>query len=81
MNMDVQQWFYSLPMRLRSLFRPQQADQELREELGEHLDRQIEANMAKGMSREEARYSALRALGGITQIEQQCRDARLRCRS
>src|SRR6202521_6455131 len=28
------------------------------------------------MSLEDARYAALRALGGITQIEQQCRDAR-----
>ena len=74
--MSIQQWFYSLPIRLRSLFRPHQVDQELREELREHLDQQIEANIAQGMSQEEARYSALRALGGITQIEQQCRDAR-----
>src|SRR5947208_11806393 len=76
MNMGIQQWFYSLPVRWRSLFRSHQADQELKEELREHLDQQIEANVAQGMSREEARYSALRALGGITQIEQQCRDAR-----
>src|SRR5437868_5014786 len=76
MNMDIQQWFYSLPVRWRSLFRSHQADQELKEELREHLDQQIEANVAQGMSREEARYSALRALGGMTQIEQQCRDAR-----
>jgi macrolide transport system ATP-binding/permease protein len=76
MNMGIQQWFYSLPVRLRTLFRRHQAEQELKEELREHLDQQIEANVAQGMSREEARYSALRALGGITQIEQQCRDAR-----
>ena len=46
--MGIQQWFYSLPMRLRSLFRPHQADQELKEELREHLDQQIEANVAQG---------------------------------
>jgi predicted permease len=51
-------------------------DQEMKEELRLHLERQIEANIAKGLSPEEARYSALRAMGGITQIEQQCRDAR-----
>ena len=33
-------------------------------------------NVARGMSPEEARSSAVRTLGGITQIEQQCRDAR-----
>src|SRR6202030_2739753 len=32
--------------------------------------------LARGMSPEEARYSALRALGGMTQIEEQCRDTR-----
>ena len=65
-----------MPLRLRSFFRPHQADQELKEELREHLDQQIEANVASGHVPEEARYSALRALGGMTQIEQQCRDAR-----
>jgi NAD(P)-dependent dehydrogenase (short-subunit alcohol dehydrogenase family) len=40
------------------------------------LEQQIKENLAAGMSPEDARYSALRALGGMTQIEQQCRDAR-----
>src|SRR3984885_4601539 len=74
--MRVEQWFYSLPVRLRSFLHPNQADQELKEELREHLEQQIKENVAKGMSPEEARYAALRTLGGITQIEQQCRDAR-----
>jgi macrolide transport system ATP-binding/permease protein len=74
--MDIEQWFYSLPSRLRSFFHPNQVDQELKEELREHLEQQIKENVARGMSPEEARYSALRTLGGITQIEQQCRDAR-----
>jgi macrolide transport system ATP-binding/permease protein len=74
--MDIEQWFYSLPLRLRSFFRPNQVDQELKEELREHLEQQIKENVARGMSPEKARYSALRTLGGITQIEQQCRDAR-----
>ncbi len=74
--MRIEQWFYSLPARLRSFLHPNQADQELKEELREHLEQQIKENVAKGMSPEEARYAALRTLGGITQIEQQCRDAR-----
>ena len=73
--MDFEQWFYSLPSRLRSFFRPNRVDEEMKEELGAHLERQIDENVAKGMSAEEARYAALRAMGGMAQIEQQCRDA------
>src|ERR1700733_7849612 len=74
--MDIERWIYSLPLRVRSFFHPTQTDHELKEELCEHLGQQIEENVAKGMPLEEARYAALRALGGMTQIEQQCRDAR-----
>jgi putative ABC transport system permease protein len=74
--MDIEQWFYSLPLRLRSLLHPNQVDQELKEELREHLEEQIKENVARDMSPEEARRSALLAIGGLTQIEQQCRDAR-----
>src|SRR5467141_2774376 len=74
--MDIEQWLYSLPLRLRSFFHPNQVDQEMKEELREHLEQQIRENIAKGMSPEEARRSAVRTIGGIPQIEQQCRDAR-----
>jgi macrolide transport system ATP-binding/permease protein len=74
--MDIERWLYSLPLRLRSFFYPNQVEEELKEELREHLEQQIKENVARGLSPEEARYSAMRTLGGITQIEQQCRDAR-----
>jgi len=74
--MDLEEWFYSLPIRLRSFFRPNQVDQEMKGELREHLERQIAENIASGMSPHEARRSAMLSLGGITQIEQRCRDAR-----
>jgi putative ABC transport system permease protein len=74
--MDIEQWLYSLPLRLRSFFHPNQADQEMKEELREHFEQQIRENIAKGMSPEEARRSAVRTMGGLPQIEQQCRDAR-----
>jgi macrolide transport system ATP-binding/permease protein len=70
------EWLYTFPLRLRSFFRRQQVDNELKDELRDHLEQQIKENLAAGMSPEDARYSALRALGGMTQIEQQCRDAR-----
>jgi macrolide transport system ATP-binding/permease protein len=74
--MNIEQWLYALPPRLRSFFHPVQVEQEMQEELREHLARQIAENIAKGMSSEEARRSAMRALGEVAQIEQQCRDAR-----
>jgi len=74
--MDIEQWFYSLPLRLRSIFHPNRVDEELKAELRDHLEQQIHENVEKGMSPEWARTSALRTLGGLTQIEQQCRDAR-----
>src|SRR6202451_2788190 len=74
--MTFEQWLYTLRLRLRSRFRRQKVDQELNDELREHVEQQIRENLATGMSPEDARYSALRALGGMTQIEQQCRDAR-----
>src|SRR5690349_13133042 len=74
--MRAEHWLYTLPLRLRSLLRRTQADQELREELQQHLDQQIEQNIAAGMTPEQARLAALQALGGITQIEEHCRETR-----
>src|SRR5580692_8306920 len=74
--MTFAEWVYTLPLRLRSLFLRQRVDRELKDELRDHLDQQINENLAKGMSPEEARFAALRAMGGVTQIEQQCRDVR-----
>ncbi len=74
--MSIEQWFYSLPVRLRSFFHSNQVDEEIKEELCEHLEQQISENVAAGMSPEEARYAAIRAMGGLTQIEQRCREAR-----
>jgi macrolide transport system ATP-binding/permease protein len=74
--MPFEPWLYSLPLRLRAFFHPSQMDREMKEELREHLEQQTQENMTRGMSPEQARYSAVRALGGLTQIEQQCRDAR-----
>jgi predicted permease len=69
-------WFYKIPLRLRALFRHREVEQDLRDEVEFHLQSQTEAFIARGMSPEEARYAALRALGGRTQVEEQCRDAR-----
>src|SRR5262245_1351536 len=74
--MRIRHWFYTVPLRLRSLFRRARVEQELDEELRYHLDRQIEELIAKGLTPTEARYAALRALGGIEQRKEECRDMR-----
>ncbi|HET7892886.1 MAG TPA: ABC transporter permease [Candidatus Sulfotelmatobacter sp.] len=74
--MSFTQWFYTLPLHLRDRFRRKQVDRELSDELRDHLDQQTQVNLEKGMSEPDARYAALRSMGGVTQIEQQCRDAR-----
>jgi predicted permease len=74
--MRIKHWFYTVPLRLRSLFRRAQVEQELDEELRYHLERQIEENITKGMTEEEARSAALRAMGGVEQRKEECRDTR-----
>jgi putative ABC transport system permease protein len=69
-------WRYKLPLRLRSLLHGERVDRELSDEIRFHLERQVEENLAQGMPPEEARLAARRALGGVEQIAQQCRDAR-----
>src|SRR5262250_1369045 len=74
--MRIKHWFYTVPLRLRSLFRRAQVERELDEELRYHIERQIEEHIAKGMTAEEARHAALRAMGGIERRKEECRDMR-----
>ncbi|HEY6402514.1 MAG TPA: ABC transporter permease, partial [Blastocatellia bacterium] len=74
--MRIKHWFYTVPLRLRSLFRRARVEQELDEELRYHIERQIEEHIAKGMTPEEARYAALRAMGGVERRKEECRDTR-----
>ena len=67
---------YKLFLRFRSLFHKNRVEQELRDELRFHLEKLIEEKVAKGMTPGEARYAALRELGGLDQIKEECRDMR-----
>ena len=69
-------WFDQLRLRLRTLFMRERVESELNREFQFHLEEQIAENLAAGMSAEEARYAALRRIGGITQIQERCRDER-----
>ena len=74
--MRPEHWLFTIRLRLRSLFRWAQADQELDDELRDHLERKTEEYVAKGMAPEEARRRARLDLGGIEQAKEKCRDAR-----
>ncbi|MGA8598349.1 MAG: ABC transporter permease [Bryobacteraceae bacterium] len=62
--------------RLRSLFSRKNVEQELDEELRYHLERQIDAGLAAGLPRENARYAALQSIKDIEQRKEECRDMR-----
>ena len=74
--MRLENWFYTVPLRLRSVFHRQQAEQDLDDELQYHLDRKIEEGIARGLTPEQARDAALRAMDGLAQRKEECRDAR-----
>jgi predicted permease len=69
-------WYYKLPLRLRSLFRKDKADLDLSDELQFHLQNQIDEYIAGGMDAQEARHAALRSLGGVEQVKEECREVR-----
>jgi predicted permease len=69
-------WLYRLSLGFRALFRRTRVEQELSDELCFHLERLAEEKVAKGMTPAEARYAALRELGGVEQIKEECRDMR-----
>ena len=74
--MRIEHWLYSVPLRLRSLFRRERVEQELDDELQYHLERRTEEFIAQGFTQEEARLAALRAMDGLAQRKEECRDLR-----
>src|ERR1700745_486856 len=75
-RMRPEHWRFTVPLRLRSLFRWAQAHQELDDELRDHLDRKPEEYVARGMTREQAHRRARLDLGGIEQVKENVRSIR-----
>jgi predicted permease len=75
-GMHPGQWLGIARLRLRSLLRRNAIERELDRELRFHLDQEIEANLRLGLDPCEARSAAIRRLGGIAQIQEECRDMR-----
>src|SRR5882757_362828 len=69
-------WFRQMTLRLRTLFQRNRVERELEEEFQFHIAQRIELEIARGLSPEEARSAALRAMDGIEQRKEECRDMR-----
>src|SRR5215831_9942814 len=69
-------WFRRLSLRLRTLFQRNRVERELEEEFQFHIEQRIELEMGKGLSPEEARSVALRAMDGLERRKEECRDMR-----
>ncbi len=63
--------------RLRHLFQKRLAEKRLDAELRFHLEQRVRDFTASGMAPEEARRRAHLAFGGLEQVKQDCRDARI----
>lgn len=74
--MFFQRWLYAWRVRLRGLFKQQEVDCELDEELQYHLALEVELRRARGIAPDEARRQALAALGGLAATREQVRESR-----
>jgi predicted permease len=74
--MKTGRWWDVLRMRFLSLTKRQRVETALDKELRYHVERQTEENIAAGMNAREAREAASRMFGGVSQIEEECRDMR-----
>ncbi len=73
-------WLYTIvyggPVWLRDLFRRDQSEEDLDEELSFHLERQIQEEVSHGMDPAEARRRAALAIRSVQRVKQECRDVR-----
>ena len=74
--MDPERFVQSVRFRLRALFRRARVEEELDEELRDHLEREAQALVERGVAPEEARRAARLALGGVESQKEACREAR-----
>ena len=61
-------------LRVRALFRRADVEADFDEEVRYHLDREIERGIARGLTPEQARHAARRALGNPTAVKEEARE-------
>src|SRR5579862_4485454 len=69
-------WRQQLLAQFRSLFRKDELDSEMEEEMRSHVEMQTGENIEAGMAPDEARYAALRQFGWSESIKEDCRKQR-----
>src|SRR3977135_849585 len=74
--MHPARWSYIVRLRLRSLFRRQQVERELDDEIRYHIEQRIDHEIARGLSPPAAHTAAIRAMDSLTQRKEECRDLR-----
>jgi predicted permease len=74
--MRFEHWLYTLPLRVRSLFQRRKVEDELDEEIRNHIEHETSELVAHGMTPEHARAAARRKFGGAEQVKEECRDNR-----
>jgi predicted permease len=74
--MPDSRWLRQAALRLRTLFQRHRVERELEEEFQFHIQQRIELEIARGLSPEEARFAALRAMDGVERRKEECRDMR-----
>src|SRR5437868_14812961 len=75
-RMTEWRWLRQVILRLRSLLQRDRVERDLEEEFQFHLEQRIEMEMARGLSLKDARCAALRAMDGMEQHKEECRDMR-----
>src|SRR4051812_47642879 len=69
-------WLTILFSRIASLFRREQSDRQLDEEMRCHIEMMAEEYMRRGMQPKEARQTARQAFGGVDQTKEKYRHQR-----
>lgn len=74
--MPLSNWILIVPLRFRSLLRRAQVERDLDDEFRFHLEMKERYEIAHGRSVPEARLAAMRAMDGLEQHKEKCRDMR-----
>ncbi len=69
-------WIQKLSSTLRAALRKPQVEREMEAELAEHLERETEELIARGVPPAEARQRARATMGRMDAIKEECRDSR-----
>jgi putative ABC transport system permease protein len=67
---------HRITRRWRALFRKEELERELEDELRFHLEHEAAQNVRNGMKPDDAHYSALKSFGPMERSKEECRDAR-----